>query len=134
VHAESETGATLIETAIALAVLSIVAAGVLGAVTAAARVQSAPPARDQSLLAARNAIVEARAAAAFDASAVQAILTGSPSAWNDGGIALASTVEAGALVVTATSANAGIQMRYLVARESLPQGAIVDLRGRPLPP
>jgi Tfp pilus assembly protein PilV len=131
---EDESGASLIETAIAVAILAVVAAIALGALMATVRTQTAPLARDQSLTIARNAIVEARAAAAFDANAVQAILSEPGTTWTSGPVRLTSTIEAGALVVSAASGTTTVQMRYPVVRESLPQGAIVDLHGNPIGP
>jgi len=136
VRLRDESGASLIETTIAVAILAVVAGAVVTALGTTSRTTTAPFARDQTLALARNALVEARAAAAFDPGAVQAIL-GSPGAqWKTGNAQLTTTIDGGALVLTVTpAAGAGtVQMRYPVASESLPQGAIVDLHGNVIGP
>lgn len=117
------------------AIVALALVSAFGAVLAGAGEISAPASRDRTLLATRNALIEARAAAAYDAAAASAILAGRPQSWAPlPGVQLSSDTESGALVFTANAGNATVQMRYPVVRETLPQGAIVDAHGNPVTP
>ena len=85
--------------------------------------------RDQVLLAARNAAVEARAAAAYDAGAASAILAAPSASWSSNGVQLRSSALGGTLSLVAIGGTEKASIAYPVAREGLPQGAIIDTSG-----
>lgn len=115
--------------------LTLLAAGAaLAATLAASRVVNVPPSRDHVLVAAHNAAVEARALAAYDASAAAAILSAPPATWSDGSVTLHSSIDGQTLVLVANSGAQNATVRYPVSREALPQGAIVDTSGNILVP
>jgi len=125
---------SVLEGLIAIGLTAIAAGAALSATLASARVVNVPPSRDQVLVAAHNAAVEARALAAYDASAAAAILAAPPATWNDGKVTLQSSVDGQTLIVVATLGNQRATVRYPVSREALPQGAIVDTSGNILVP
>jgi len=125
---------TVLEGVIAIALTAIAAGAALSATLASVRVVNVPPSRDQVLVAAHNAAAEARALAAYDASAAAAILAAPPVTWTNGSVTLHSTVDGQTLVVVATSGTQNATVRYPVSREALPQGAIVDTSGNILVP
>ena len=125
---------TILEGVIGIGLTAIVAGAALSATLASSRVTSVPPDRDQVLVAAHNAAVEARALAAYDASAAAAILAAPPATWSEGTVTMHSSVEGQTLVLVATSGAQSATVRYPVSREALPQGAIVDTSGNILVP
>ena len=125
---------TLLEGIAGAALLAIAAGGALEATLTSTRVVDSPPLRDRALLAARNAAVEARAVAAYDASAAAAILSAPSATWNTGGVTLRSSIEGQTLVVVATSGTQSATQRYSVAREALPEGSIIDVAGHVVSP
>ena len=125
---------TILEGVVGITITGIAVAALLGATLASSRVVNVPPSRDHVLVAARNAAVEARALAAYDAGAAAAILAAPSAAWNAGGVALRSSVEDQTLVIVAGAGSQGASVRYPVASEALPQGAIVDTAGTILVP
>jgi hypothetical protein len=125
---------TILEGVVGITITGIAVAALLGATLASSRIVNVPPSRDHVLVAARNAAVEARALAAYDASAAAAILAAPSAVWNDGGIALHASVAGQTLVIVAASGSQSASVRYPVASEALPQGAIVDTAGNVLVP
>ena len=125
---------TILEGVAAIGLTGIAAGAALSATLASSRIVSIPPNRDHALVAAHNAAVEARALAAYDASAAAAILASAPASWTVDGVSLQSSVTGQELTVTARSGTQSATVRYPVAREALPQGAIVDTSGNILVP
>lgn len=125
---------TILEGVIGIGLTAIAAGAALSATLASSRVTSVPPSRDHVLVAAHNAAVEARALAAYDASAAAAILSAPPATWSDGTVTMRSTIDGQTLVLVATSGTQNATVRYPVSREALPQGAIVDTSGNILVP
>jgi hypothetical protein len=125
---------TILEGVVGIGLTGIAATALLSATLASSRVVNVPPSRDHVLVAARNAAVEARALAAYDASAAAAILAAPPATWSTNGITLQSSVSGQTLVIVASSGPQSASVRYSVAREALPQGAIVDTSGNVLVP
>ncbi|MGH7716863.1 MAG: hypothetical protein ACREML_12800 [Vulcanimicrobiaceae bacterium] len=125
---------TILEGAVGITITGIAVAALLGATLASSRIVNVPPSRDHVLVAARNAAVEARALAAYDASAAAAILAAPSAAWNAGGVALRSSIAGQTLVIVAGSGSQSASVRYPISPEALPQGAIVDSAGNVLVP
>ena len=120
---------TLLEGIAGIAILTVAVGAALSATLASVKAVNYPPARDLALVTARNAAVEARAVAAYDASAAAAILAAPAASWTASGVEMHSAIEGKTLVVVATSGAQSATVRYDVAREGLPQGAIVDTAG-----
>jgi hypothetical protein len=125
---------TILEGVIGTSLTLLVAGAALTATLAASRVVNVPPSRDHVLVAAHNAAVEARALAAYDASAAAAILSAPPATWSDGDVTLHSSVDGQTLVLVAATGAQNATVRYPVSRETLPQGAIIDTSGNILVP
>ena len=125
---------SVLESIIGIGIMAVAAGAALSATLASSRVTNVPPSRDHVLVAARNAAVEARALAAYDASAAAAILAAPPATWSEGDVTLHTTVDGQTLILVATSGAQNATVRYPVSREALPQGAIVDTSGNILVP
>jgi len=125
---------SVLEAVIGTGLILLAAGAALAATSASARVVNVPPSRDHVLVAAHNAAVEARALAAYDASAAAAILAAPPATWSNGDVTMHSSIDGQTLVLVATSGAQNATVRYPVSREALPQGAIVDTSGNILVP
>jgi prephenate dehydrogenase len=125
---------TILEGVVGIGLIGIAATALLSATLASSRIVNVPPSRDHVLVAAHNAAVEARALASYDASAAAAILAAPSAEWSTNGIALRSSVTGQTLVIVASSGAQSASIRYGVAREALPQGAIVDTSGNVIVP
>jgi len=125
---------SVLEAVIGTGLILLAAGAALAATSASARVVNVPPSRDHVLVAAHNAAVEARALAAYDASAAAAILAAPPATWSNGDVTMHSSIDGQTLVLVATSGAQDATVRYPVSREALPQGAIVDTSGNILVP
>ena len=123
---------SLVEVIAGVAIVALGLVAAFGAVLGGTGAVTAPAVRDQTLLATRNAVTEARAAAAFDNAAASAILSGPRQSWAPlSGLQLSTSIDSGALVLVGSDGSETVRMRYPVVRETLPQGAIVDLHGNP---